>query len=453
MSTDTSSSQRRERALRIARRRLRLLEIETHRIKAELARLEAEFEDDVADRLSHALRKRRQNGSQAAQESAGPLADRFRPTLALNSSGGSHWTPAQCNSVCDDSKRQSPSLPVSIAADLGDTGPWVRRGARAAQNRRLSQPMLWSIGIHALALALCLRWTYATLAEQSVSLFASQADWNDDASAELDEIQIEPVMLDDPRMEKVAFEESNTNIADDLIKDLLPVEPAVAHASLAIPAFPTGDYGELASIDAEPGRDEAFGGQPGAADGPLGSTTFFGAKSAGDRFVFVIDNSSSMKDGRLEAAILEMLRCVEAMTRRQSFYVIFVGDQPYPMFYPEASPDLLPASAENKKRLAEWLGKVRLAEGKNRELIKAVDLAAALRPHAVFLLWDGDLRYSEAVRRDVMNHLTRPQPWQFAIHTLGMGKLSMESEQNLAAIAAARGGVYRRVEVPGPSLR
>ena len=50
-------SDQRDRALQRARRRLRWLEIETHRIKAELARLEAAFEDDLADRLSDKYRR------------------------------------------------------------------------------------------------------------------------------------------------------------------------------------------------------------------------------------------------------------------------------------------------------------------------------------------------------------------------------------------------------------
>jgi hypothetical protein len=77
-----------------------------------------------------------------------------------------------------------------------------------------------------------------------------------------------------------------------------------------------------------------------------------------------------------------------------------------------------------------------------------MDLAASLQPHAVYLLWDGDLRYSERVRLEVMTHLTRPNQWNFAIHTLGMGVSSLDAEYNLTAIAKAHGGTYRRVDVP-----
>jgi hypothetical protein len=187
--------------------------------------------------------------------------------------------------------------------------------------------------------------------------------------------------------------------------------------------------------------------------GPQGSAVFFGARSQGNRFVYVVDNSSSMKDGRFEFAVAELVKSVEALTPRQSFYVIFVSDQPYPMFYPMPERDLLPATAANKKRLAAWLPKAILASGKNRELIKAMDLAASLRPHAVFLLWDGDMKYSDKVRMDVMNHLTRPNQWNFAVHTLGLGITSLDAEYNLTAIAQAHGGTYRRIPVPNELRR
>ena len=128
--------------------------------------------------------------------------------------------------------------------------------------------------------------------------------------------------------------------------------------------------------------------------------------------------------------------------------MIFVSDQTYPMFYPQPELDMMPATPLNKKRLTEWLPKAILASGKNRELIKAMDMAAALQPHAVYLLWDGDMKYSDKVRLDVMTHLTRPNRWNFTVHTLGMGITSLDAEQNLTAIAEAHGGMYRRVDVP-----
>jgi hypothetical protein len=215
--------------------------------------------------------------------------------------------------------------------------------------------------------------------------------------------------------------------------------------------MPTGEGGTNPNGVGKPGG--SGGGQKkggsgnGRGGGTAGSALFFGTQTKGDRFVFVLDNSSSMKNGRFEMAIAELVRTVEGLSPRQSFYVIFVSDQPYPMFYPQTEPQLIPATTQNKTRLREWLPKAILASGHNREMIKAMDIAASLRPQAVYLLWDGDLKYSDAVRLDVMTHLTTT-PWNFVVHTIGLGITSLDGEQNLTVIAQAHHGVYRRVEVP-----
>jgi hypothetical protein len=241
----------------------------------------------------------------------------------------------------------------------------------------------------------------------------------------------------------VAAATDEFNIADSSLREFEP-------SQLGMGSQPLGDIGQLDSLPSELGTLMAGAGSPGSGPpgGELGDAVFFGARSQGNRIVFVVDNSSSMKGGRLETAVAELVRSVESLSPKQSFYVIFVSDQTYPMFFPQPAVDLVPATPPNKKRLAEWLPKALLASGKNREMIKAIDLAASLRPHAVYLLWDGDMRYSEKVRTEVMTHLTRPNQWNFPIHTLGMGITSLDAEFNLTAIAEAHGGTYQRVDVP-----
>ena len=171
-------------------------------------------------------------------------------------------------------------------------------------------------------------------------------------------------------------ESDEFNIADNSLREFEPLAAwrglATAWATSVSSMRCRANLGTLMAGAGSPGS-----GPPG---GELGEAVFFGTRSKGDRFVFVVDNSSSMKDGRFEAAIAELVRSVEALSPRQAFYVIFVSDQTYPMFYPQPATDLLPATAPNKKRLAEWLPKAILASGKNRELIKAMDMAASLRP-------------------------------------------------------------------------
>jgi hypothetical protein len=297
-------------------------------------------------------------------------------------------------------------------------------------------------------LSLCLTITIATIARQEVELIASPTDLNEDV-AEISEVEIKASdKFEDSELQNTLVESQDFNIADSPIREFEPVQLGAGSQNL-------GDIGQLDTLPGDvgtlmAGSGDAGGGKPG---GPLGEAVFFGARSKGDRFVFVVDNSSSMKGGRLETATTELLQAVNALSPRQSFYVIFVSDKTYPMFFPQQSPDMVLATPANKRRLAEWLPNAILASGNNRKLMEAMDMAAALRPQAVFLLWDGDMKYSDKVRLEVMTHLTRPNQWDFVIHTLGMGTLSLDSQQNLAAIAAAHGGIFQRVDVPPARAR
>jgi von Willebrand factor type A domain len=257
---------------------------------------------------------------------------------------------------------------------------------------------------------------------------------------EIDEIATEEFKPQDTFADNPQFE-----LGEHLLDSLTPT---LASSPVEAP----GDVGLTSGLPTDLGTLMAGGGNGEAGGGRVGSASFFGTRSEANRVVFVIDNSSSMKGGRLETAVAELLRSVEGMSTRQSFYVIFVSDRPYAMFYPEPASALLPATEPNQQRLRRWLGGLQLAGGKNRELIKAMDMAAALRPETVFFLWDGRID-NAGVRRDVMLHLTRPQPWDFTIHTLGMGVVEPEHEQNLAAVAEAHGGTYLRVDTATRSAR
>lgn len=451
MSIGSPKLARREQAIEATRRRLRRLEIETHRIKAELARLEAEYEDDVADFLTRKLRRR------SAPESCGYVD---RPAHASTSGDGTEGVSfgelgdttkvvrGKRTSLADNSASRS-ELP-HIAADANNAAAALRvrpRHRSAAMYRKSASPLACSLLLHVLVLCLGLSFTFATLVQQPPTLLASPANLEDSVVDEISDADIELASFEDDTQQNVV----EAHLEFDLAETLEDVRPS----ELGNEAHVAAEIGQLDALPSDLGSLMAGSGTPRGQQigGPLGAAVFFGAHSQGDRFVFVVDNSSSMKGGRLEAATAELLRTVEGLSPRQSFYVIFVSDKTYPMFYPEPAADLVPATAPNKQRLASWLPKAILASGNNRELIKAMDMAAALRPHAVFLLWDGDLKYSEKVRTEVMTHLTRPNQWSFPIHTVGMGVASLDSEQNLAAIAQAHGGTYRRVDVPASGGR
>ena len=102
--------------------------------------------------------------------------------------------------------------------------------------------------------------------------------------------------------------------------------------------------------------------------------------------MFIVDNSDSIRGDRFKSAVSELTRCIEQLSVREAFYVIFVSDQTYPMFFPSSLSEMVPAAAFNKERLAEWVPNAITASGKNRELINAMNMASDLRPEAVFFL-------------------------------------------------------------------
>ena len=154
--------------------------------------------------------------------------------------------------------------------------------------------------------------------------------------------------------------------------------------------------------------------------------------------VFLVDNSASMKQGRMETTLFELARSVEQLGEKQEFYVVFYSDQAYPMFYPHPEMKAVAATRENKQRLYQWLQTVELCVG--GALLKAVDLAESLEPQVVYMLSDGDISGTKT-----MEQLTQTHDRKFAIHTLGMGVKKPQDAQNLAWIAQANRGTFQMV--------
>jgi hypothetical protein len=209
--------------------------------------------------------------------------------------------------------------------------------------------------------------------------------------------------------------------------------------------------GELGSIGSDAGFSDLMPSDVGSLMAGLGNgagspraTSFFGTASQGKRFVFVVDNSGSMQQGRMETTFFELLKCVDSMQPDQYFYVVFYSDQAYPMFHPEPADRLIPATGEHREKLAAWLETVELCTG--GRLIEAMELASSLNPQVVYLLSDGAIHGAATMR-----FMTDDHDWPFAIHTLGMTVRNAEDAGKLQTIAAAHGGTFRAVE-PSPEL-
>lgn len=183
-----------------------------------------------------------------------------------------------------------------------------------------------------------------------------------------------------------------------------PIDPHVADADKPIQIDPLNSANSLASVNAKDLRESLTAN--------LGAVKFFGSHAYGNRFVFVLDISTSMsaRNGdRFERAKAELLRSVSKLSPQQSYYVLLFSWQTIYMYgYPnryayknrrnaadEEQLEYVPATAENLDQLRFWLSKVRLLGGTDPR--RALSVAHSIQPDAIFFLSDG--RFNRTAER------------------------------------------------------
>lgn len=148
----------------------------------------------------------------------------------------------------------------------------------------------------------------------------------------------------------------------------------------------------LTKIEGAENEDDAFDLRSGPpAEQPGTKAEFFGTVAHGDRFVYILDRSSSMSndDGngtRLDAAKAELRTSVGKLTENQKFCVMVFSDD-FKCMSGGTRPKMHAANARNKRALAKWLATINAAGG--TEPRGALRAGLALNPSSVFLLSDG----------------------------------------------------------------
>jgi len=144
----------------------------------------------------------------------------------------------------------------------------------------------------------------------------------------------------------------------------------------------------LASITAN--AERIFGSEASAPPIAKSRATFFGAQADGNRFVFVIDSSGSMRGPRWEALCKELIRAIRSLSPDQDFFIISFDTQAHPMFG-KAPPKgkFLSAVEKNVDRVQNWIRSIK--HGSQTYPASAVGMAMKLEPDAIFLLSDGEI--------------------------------------------------------------
>ncbi len=177
-----------------------------------------------------------------------------------------------------------------------------------------------------------------------------------------------------------------------------------------------------------------FGSGFGAGAGDGDGAEFFELRTAGTKFVYVLDGSGSMTEphsearSRLERVKIELLRSIGGLPAEMEFFVIFFNQNAIPM----PAEKLQRATLENKRKYLEWC--VKIKGGGSTDPRAAVKQALKLEPDVIYLLTDGV--FSE----NIAGLLRRENTRGVAIHTFCFGDAS--SAAQLKDIASQNHGTY-----------
>jgi hypothetical protein len=306
--------------------------------------------------------------------------------------------------------------------------------------------------------------TYPILADESPP-HSMTLDLSADAAATASEAA-SPELVDVAESDsaEVATGDGPMNLADLPVADPLPFAADANTESVAglgeLDAVPTdtgtlmaglGTEGKPNVVTAGPGGGSresdvggrGHGGKPGRR-AKSNRIDFFGTEAVGDRIVFLVDNSGSMKQGRMGTKVFELLRSIDATTKDQSFYIVLYSDEAYPMYYPKNELHFVAATPENKRRLVPWVQTLELCSG--GKLVEAIELAASLHPDVVYILSDGDISSPRTMQK-----MTEANDRGSVIHTLGLGVKKPVAAENLTAIAQAHHGTFQMAGRSGGS--
>ena len=176
----------------------------------------------------------------------------------------------------------------------------------------------------------------------------------------------------------------------------------------------------------------------GAAKG--GTTSFFGLKARGSKFIYVVDCSGSMNGRKLLAAKAELYRSINAYKVSMKFYIFFYNSKPIAM----PGGELVSAADSNKRKAFNWVEHISAGGGTNPA--PAILAALELKPDAIWLLSDGLFSQQACEVIQQANAKSRSQ-----IHTIAFHDNNGEAQ--LKRIAQDNRGKYRFVQDASPRQR
>ncbi len=327
-------------------------------------------------------------------------------------------------------------LPQIFAVDEDERFEW--RAVFTRQWLRRNWGFFFSFFLHTIVLlTMSLLIVRAGIGDSRINLDVADAAASDE---EVLEVELDGLQMDDA---EVNFE---NEALEQVFENELESEDLFDPVDLA---------------EAEQAAMEVLGGPMHRRNGDGKSATFFGTQAIGNKFVFVVDRSTSMEYGaedavsekpfnRYDIALAELLDAINSLKPHQEFLVIMFAHDTRVMFDPKPgiTPTLATATRQNKQRFQKWLEGLSMGWGTDPR--DGLELAYRLAPDAIFLLSDGafinEQRDNEPKSRDIVLKNSRV-PGAPSINTIALeGEASRGSLKEIASIS---NGLFRFQTIDG----
>ena len=213
--------------------------------------------------------------------------------------------------------------------------------------------------------------------------------------------------------------------------------PAVASGAVLDATRPSGPLGaDFADAAVAAPGSAAIGAGGGSG---FAGTTFFGARATGKRFAFIVDKSGSMNaQGKMERAMRELLRSVEALPDFAQFRVLLFDTQA--TVFPDRG--FAKARESEVARLGRWLGDKPPVGGTTPMVAFERVMGEATPPDAIFFMTDGEIGKDDPAA--IIRRVTG-RDGAVPVHCIAFGDARASAQ--LAEIARATGGQHRFVSV------
>lgn len=331
--------------------------------------------------------------------------------------------------------------PTSTAPPADAPAPEAEATALPYLSLRTTPSWLVSLMVHLLFLVLLALFTFTTQPKLLATIIDSGFESEAPVFEQVMELTLEP-------LEDVKSVSADAGAGEALVSEVSEIGGeamagvAVTEGDLQVDSV--SDVGGLFAGDAVGMKD--------SGNTALKGAEFFGVKASGKKFVFVVDSSNSMRNGKFDAAKEELEYAIRRLSPEQLFYVVFFDHDAEKMLLPpdtEPPTNVVPATNANINSFAKWMGTVKNELKTNP--YEAVKFALSLKPDAIYILSDGKFTdRGQTVRfleeENVINDPELGYRPRAVVHTIAFWQ--RDGEEAMQAIAKRHKGTYRFVPQP-----